>query len=221
MGESHERPGFGEHAATLLATEHWSLLASRSLGYTEAFNRVSVFLTVLSASIVGLALVVNSQGFGDEFLWAALLMGPMVLFLGVTTFIRLVEINLEDGLQLISMNRLRHAYIEMAPELIPYLSTGWHDDEKGLYDSIMMGRAYVSRPALHFIVTTPTVIGVVTAFVAAAEIALIMNHLFDSAGLTTAVSAVTFLALSSLSVRSQLKAYAQFRAVEVRFPSPS
>ena len=70
MGESHERPHFGEHAATLLATEHWGLLASRSLGYTEAFSRVTVFLTVLSASIVGLALVVNSQGFGDEFLWA-------------------------------------------------------------------------------------------------------------------------------------------------------
>src|SRR5688500_17592744 len=130
MDEADQRANFSEHAATILATEHWSLLSSRSLGYSEAFNRVTVFLTVLSASIVALALVVNTQGFGDFFVWAAVLLGPLVLFLGVTTFVRLVQVNLQDALGIIAMNRLRHAYIELAPELVPYFSTGWHDDEQ-------------------------------------------------------------------------------------------
>ena len=38
-----------------------------------------------------------------------------------------------DGVELVlAMNRLRHAYLQIAPALAPYLSTGHHDDEPGL-----------------------------------------------------------------------------------------
>jgi len=40
---------FGPHATQILATEHWSLLATRSLIWNEALSRATVFLTVLSA----------------------------------------------------------------------------------------------------------------------------------------------------------------------------
>ena len=33
------------------------------------------------------------------------------------------------------MNRLRHAYLEIAPELEPYFVTGHHDDRQGLYET--------------------------------------------------------------------------------------
>jgi hypothetical protein len=33
------------------------------------------------------------------------------------------------------MNRLRHAYLEIAPELEPYFVTGHHDDQQGLYET--------------------------------------------------------------------------------------
>ena len=56
MGETADNdPPLGEHAAALLAAEHWSLLSARSLIWSEAQSRVTVFLTVLSASIVALA----------------------------------------------------------------------------------------------------------------------------------------------------------------------
>lgn len=41
----------------ILATEHWSLLATRSMVWNEMFTRAGMFLTTLSASIVALALV--------------------------------------------------------------------------------------------------------------------------------------------------------------------
>ena len=50
---STDRP-FGPDGATILATEHWSLLGTRSLIWNEAMSRTTVFLTVLSASIVAL-----------------------------------------------------------------------------------------------------------------------------------------------------------------------
>jgi len=56
----------GPHTAAILATEHWSLLATRSLIWNEAMSRATVFLTVLSASIIVLALLADATGFGAQ-----------------------------------------------------------------------------------------------------------------------------------------------------------
>src|SRR5262245_40195469 len=42
--------------AQLLSTEHWSLLATRSMSWNEAFSRTGMFLSTLSAATVALAL---------------------------------------------------------------------------------------------------------------------------------------------------------------------
>jgi hypothetical protein len=103
------------HAAAFLSTEHWSLLSARSLAWNESFNRVSVFLTTLSASAVALALVADASGFDNEFKIFSLVLFPIVLFLGIATYVRLVQINLEDIYLVGAMNRLRRAYVESAP----------------------------------------------------------------------------------------------------------
>jgi hypothetical protein len=36
----------------ILATEHWSLLATRSLTYTESLSRVTIFLAILSGAVI-------------------------------------------------------------------------------------------------------------------------------------------------------------------------
>src|SRR5260370_22930872 len=48
----------------ILATEHWSLLASRSLGYTDSFSRASMFFSVLSGTVIALALIAQAGRFG-------------------------------------------------------------------------------------------------------------------------------------------------------------
>jgi hypothetical protein len=53
--------------AQLLATEHWSLLASRSTTQNELLVRIAIFLTLVSASIVGLALVGQGTDFDGRF----------------------------------------------------------------------------------------------------------------------------------------------------------
>ncbi|MBA3380280.1 MAG: hypothetical protein H0T97_00225 [Actinobacteria bacterium] len=125
----------------ILATEHWSLLATRSMTYGEVFSRASIFLTVVSASVVALALVAQATDFGDGFYVFALLVLPVVLFIGVATYVRLIDTQIEDAWLVFGMNRLRHAYIEIAPELEPYFVTGLYDDEQGLFDR---GRTSVS-----------------------------------------------------------------------------
>ena len=68
--------------AQILATEHWSLLATRSMTWNEIFSRASMFFTVLSAAVVALALVAQATAFGSGFRLFALLVLPVVLLVG-------------------------------------------------------------------------------------------------------------------------------------------
>src|SRR5215831_18585593 len=115
--------------AQILATEHWSLLATRSMTWNEIFSRASMFITVLSAAVVALALVAQATAFGPGFHLFALLVLPIVLLVGLATLTRLSDANREDFRLVAGMNRLRHAYLELAPELGPYFVTAHHDDE--------------------------------------------------------------------------------------------
>ena len=67
----------------ILATEHWSLLATRSITYGAIYSRASIFLTVVSAAVVALALAAEATEFGDRFYVFALLVLPVAFFIGV------------------------------------------------------------------------------------------------------------------------------------------
>jgi hypothetical protein len=53
--------------AQLLATGHWSLLATRSTAQSEVLSRITTFLTLVSASIVSLALIRQLTRFDQRF----------------------------------------------------------------------------------------------------------------------------------------------------------
>ncbi|HEX2240737.1 MAG TPA: hypothetical protein VHJ82_06315 [Actinomycetota bacterium] len=219
-GDLSAKPPYSEHAASFLATEHWSLLATRSMLWNEAFSRVTVFLTVLSAAIVALALVANTAGFGDAFAWFAMGLGPLVLFLGITTNMRLVDINLEEFLYVRAMNRLRHAYVDMAPEVSRYLSTGWHDDARGVFKTFVLAQtATRETPLAHFFITTPTVVSVVNAAVAAGLFGLIAHRAGAGTGGVAGVSIAVFLVVAVLLFSMQFRNLRAFGRLTPRFPS--
>ncbi|MEV6286063.1 hypothetical protein [Kribbella sp. NPDC051770] len=162
--------GFSGPAAQFLATEHWSLLATRSMTWTEIFSRTNTYLTVLSATVIALSLVANASGFGRDFLTFALLVIPVVLLIGIGTFFRLIEADVEDAWLVIGMNRLRHAYLELAPELEPYFVASHHDDPPG----ILTTYSFRSRVGLtHWLSGSPVVVGIIDAVVVGVLAALI------------------------------------------------
>jgi hypothetical protein len=149
----------------ILSTEHWSLLASRSMAWNESFTRAGMFLTTLSGAIVALALAAQANGFGREFAWFALAILPVVLFVGVVTFLRMGEANYHDALCVVGMNRIRHAYLEMAPDLAPYFVMSAHDDQAGLAATMAVSRH--TRPLTRLLTSTPNVVSVLSSVVAA------------------------------------------------------
>jgi hypothetical protein len=183
---------FGPDGAAILATEHWSLLASRSLIWNEAQSRATVFLSVLSAATIALALLADATGFGPQTTTLALVLLPVVLFLGIAAHGRLVEINREEVELSLAMNRLRHAYLKIAPALEPYFTTGHHDDEQGLAASYLAGGHRLRRWG-QFLVNTPTIVATVDAALAAAIVVLVVRAAEAATTVAVVSGAVTFL----------------------------
>ena len=182
----------------ILATEHWSLLATRSMTWNEIFSRASMFVTLLSAAVVALALVAQATGFGPQFRIFALLVLPVVLLMGLATYVRLGEANSTDFGLVSGMNRLRHAYLELAPELQPYFITGQHDDIAGVMLTYGVG-SDGSGYRINFIRilgSTPAIVGATNIVVAGVIAALIADALGAPdtgnviAGVTVALAAV-------------------------------
>src|SRR5687768_1930875 len=76
-------------AIQILSTEHWSLLASRSLAYNEAFTRGGMFLTFLSMSFVGLALLAQAMSFTNSFLIVTCVVLAFDFVIGLLTYVRI------------------------------------------------------------------------------------------------------------------------------------
>jgi hypothetical protein len=117
--------------AQLLATEHWSLLASRSTTQGEVLTRISMFLTFTSASLLSVALVGQATQFSESFRAFALTILTIDLLVGLLTHIRVMSVGMEDLMYVIAMNRLRAAYVDLDPGLAQYLMAASNDDEEG------------------------------------------------------------------------------------------
>ncbi len=181
----------------ILATEHWSLLATRNITYGAIYSRANIFLTVVSAAVVALALVAEATEFGDRFYSFALLVLPAAFFIGVGTYIRLVDARIEDFWLLSGLNRLRYAYLELAPELEPYFVTGHHDDEQGLSETYGPG---TENRVLRLIASTSTVVGVIDAVLAGVVAGLVARVVSAGTGLSLLVGAVVTSAAVALLV---------------------
>jgi hypothetical protein len=215
-------PGGGldsPHALQILTTEHWSLLAARSLGYTESMSRASMFIAALSGSVIALALVGQATEFGDGFVAFALVLLPVVYFLGISTLARLSQNNYEDAVWVQGMNRIRSAYLELAPTLQPYFVTSRHDDTDGvLLSSLAMRRPL---PKLQPFFSIPGVIAVIDSVVAGGIAGIAALGLDLRTGLSVALGGLAFaVSLAAFVLWAQHEIARHTARLVVRFPEP-
>ena len=142
-----------------------------------------------------------------------------MLFLGIAAHGRLVEINREDVALVLSMNRLRHAYLRIAPALEPYFSTGHHDDDQGLAASCLAGGRRLGRWG-QFLVNMPTIVATVDAAVAAAIVVLVVRAAEAATAVAVVAGAVAFLVVWAALFVLQRRALDPQRRMTPRFPTP-
>jgi uncharacterized protein YciI len=204
----------------VIGMEQWALLSTRSLTWTESFSRASMFLATLSGAIVGLALAAQATSFGRGFLWFALVVLAVVLFVGLATYARLVAVNGEDVLWVQGLNRLRHACLELAPGMERYFVAAPHDDQAGVL------RTFGAAPHVpglyhHVFVTTPALVGVIDALLAAslAATTALLAGLASEWAIVVALG-VFIVGVAALAVY-QLRSFADRRHLHpVAFPTP-
>ncbi|MEV0806323.1 hypothetical protein [Micromonospora sp. NPDC050200] len=92
---------------TALTTEHFVLQTSRSATITESVGRATVFLSLLSAALIGLGFVSSSGHLIKPYLGAVL---PTLVITGLLTFARLVENTVENSLNLKRIQHIRAYY---------------------------------------------------------------------------------------------------------------
>ncbi|WBQ08390.1 hypothetical protein [Kribbella sp. CA-293567] len=204
--------------AQLLATEHWSLLATRGTLWQEIFSRTGTFLTILSATMVALSLVVQATGFEQTFRIVALLVLPLVLLVGIATYIRLVEADLEDLWVVIGMNRLRHAYAELSPGIERYLVTGHHDDEAGIFHTYSFRR----RVGLgHLLAGSPVVVGIIDGVLSGVLAVIVCGTLGAGTWVQVPIGLVVAIAVAGCLVTMFIRRVNRFRLdYQPRFPRP-
>ena len=208
----------------ILATEHWSLLATRSLTYTESLTRVNIFLGILSGAVIALALVAQADRFGPTFVSIAIPVLLVVLFAGIATIGRLTALNRDDYRWVIGMNRLRNAYLQLHPELQPHFVASPYDDLPGALQTLGIDDPATGRSVgsvFHLLQTLPGMLTVIVAAVAGAIAALAARAVAISPpGMVVAAAAgfVLVVVLMGISGRRSVRRFSP--TLEPRFPSP-
>jgi hypothetical protein len=176
---------------TALTTEHFTLQGARAATTSESAARSSLFLGSVSSALVALGFLASVSG-GDSALFRtfALTALPTLCFLGITTFIRLVELGTEDILYGRAINRIRNHYLELAGPQARLFMMRAHDDAVGVLTN--MG---LRAGPLQLYLTNSFAIGIVTAVLGGSAVALAVGAITGAPlGVDIAVGAVVAIA---------------------------
>jgi hypothetical protein len=182
-------------AVTFATTEHFNLQTARALTVSEANGRASIYLAALSGNLIALAFVGQMSRLGATFYAFALILLPVLAFVGVVTFLRLVQSSIEEIAYANRIALLRSFYLEVSPELEPYLVAAPPDGQ-------------ASAPgAWQLTLTAAGMVAVVNSVVVAACAGLVLEAAgVDSVAIPVAVGAVIGAGAFSLHERHHRRA---------------
>jgi len=107
-----------------LTTEHFALQSGRSATISESAGRSSLYMTTVSSAVVALALAGQVKNLGTLFALAIL---PVVFFLGLVTYGRLLQSGVEDTIYARAIGRIRRLYGEINASRADYFRDIYSD----------------------------------------------------------------------------------------------
>ena len=204
-----------ELAPLFLTTEHYNLSTARSGTIADSNGRASLFLGVLSSSVVALALVAQVSRVGEVFLIFASVLLPFVFFLGFMSYWRIVQSTVEYMIYTGSIQRIRRYYLDIAPEIAQYLVVPPPQDDKGSLRALGMARSG-SRQTFF---TLAGLIGVIDAGVLGVYLGLILLPAVGAEPLISGLAgAGVFVLAAAIFLR---RAHVQFEAAAATYMVPA
>ncbi len=212
LGHAEGQPAFMQ----ALTTEHFTLQTARAVAVSEGNGRTALYLGALSSTLVALALVAQRSPLGQLFHVVALTVLPAVFFLGLVTYVRILQSSIEDILYARAINRIRHYYTEIDPSQAHYFLLSGSDDVPGALANMGLRDSWTQ-----FLFTMPSAVAVINSLLGGVTVAVAIVILL-AAPLPVSVPAgmASGTAVLALHVAYQVRRFAAMRAgVATEFPS--
>ena len=204
---------------TILTAEHANLQAARSAGIIEGSGRTTAFLAALSGALVALALAAQVQSLVEVLAPIALLLAATVLYTGLVTFLRLAQLAELDSRLVIGINRIRHRYVELVPDVAAAEVLSSYDDRPGILGATgLTGR---TGGRLDVIASAPAMVGGIDGVLAGVIAGLLGAQLGLSPVPSLVIGLAAGLATDAALLAYGLRSGARFwRSQRPRYPTP-
>jgi hypothetical protein len=207
----------GQAFLQALTTEHFTLQTARSVAVSEGNGRTALYVGALSSTLVALALVAQRSPLGEVFFVVALTVLPAVFFLGLVTFVRVLQSSVEDIIYARAINRIRHFYTGIDPDRAHYFLLSGSDDMRGALANMCLRESWTQ-----FLFTLPSAVAVINGLLGGVTVALAVA---TAAGAPLPATVLAGIAsgttILGLHVAYQVARFARMKAtIEARYPSP-
>jgi hypothetical protein len=200
-----------EAAVTFATTEHFTLQTARVATVSEANGRASIYLAALSSNLIALAFIGQMSRLGAAFYAFALILLPVLAFVGLVTFQRLVQSSIEDIAYAQRVARLRAFYLDVAPGLEEFLLVA-----RGPRAGGSLHHESLRPSARQLMLTTAGMVAVVNSVVIGACAGLAVSGVpIGSLGVALAVGAVAGVATLSIQRHHQRHATDAYRSEDI------
>jgi hypothetical protein len=183
-----------------LTTEHTALQSARSSTISESAARSGLYMTTLSSAVVALALVGQVSRFGDAFLIFALAILPVVFFLGLVTYSRLLQTGVEDVIYARAIGRIHRVYAGIDPDQAQYF-------QQTQVDFVGLESLGLFKLRFQQFLASAAAVAVVNAVVGGAFIAIIAGAIWRVPLLAIGLGAVGTLLIATAVLRHQWNAW--------------
>ena len=201
---------------TIMTTEHYNLQTARSMTISEANGRASLFVGAVSSGLVALAFVGQISHLGTAFFVFSLVVLPTLFLMGLITFERVLQSGTADMMYARGINRIRHLYLEYAPQMQPYFLLSAHDDREGT-----LGQEAMHTSWWQVFLSMASMVAVLNSVLVGSFVGLLLAGFAFPLWVCTSVGVVVFLVSVGLHQRYQWEQGTRVeRNLPVLFPSP-
>jgi len=197
---------------TILTTEHFTLQSGRQLCLQDIQGRSTIFLTVLSLSLLAIGYFGTATHFGSAYIAFVLVLVSTLWVLGVLTYMRVLQASVEDTIIAFGIARIRHRYTELAPNDEKLFVRTTHDDFAGINHEMGSTNSWWQK-----LMPSYVVISFVTSVLAGSEIAFALGELFHAGIAAQAVVGIATFIINLIVFR--VLAVQLFKNIDRFFPS--
>jgi hypothetical protein len=205
-----------QQAVQILTTEQFTLAGGKSNTIAEANGRLSIFLSTTSSTLIAIAFIGQISHLGQAFRVFTLLLLPALLLLGLVTFVRAGQSAREDTMYTAGINRIRHFYVELVPELSDYFVLSTHDDFEG-----RMASSGIRLNRWQGLFSVPFVVAAINAIIGGVLSALMAAWFLDPPlGISVLVGFILGGAVLSGEFMAGQRAFLRAQDQPALFPTP-